>query len=652
MRKFRIFGTLAAAALLASCSSEDVVGTGNSAALKGDGYVSFAINLPTTRATRAANDKFDDGTANEYAVYDATLVLFEGTSEADATLSTAYNLNLNMNTTATANDNITSTAKVVQKINDPLGESNKFYALVVLNSNGQLVVDGSNNLTVNNVPVIGKTLSEFITVTKIDVTNIKLLNGDSKTATQFFMSNAPLFTATGGSTDPKDGATMTLPTIDGSKIYKTESEAVNNPAAEINVERAVAKVTLSTKGDKTTSVPEGHNEGLSYKVLGWQLNNTNKESYLVRNVSSFGDWKGLKSEYNGVTDPYRFVGSTAVQTGLYRTYWGVDPNYASATTGTTLKGDGMNYWNELTSNIKWYGSDDIAYCAENTFDVANQNDINSTTAILKVQFNDGETFYTVNKDEATFYYDTDDATAGKTSIKKYIKSQFLNNAAIKTALKSLIKDNESIGEEDITVTLSSDKPTKDDGSTPVAGTDYTTAGRVGVQKITIAGTHLASGSELDAEKLTIGSTNATAMMNKSNTIRRYDNGIAYYSVIIKHFGDDLTPWGGDNAPAGKAPTALNIYPENSAANYLGRYGVLRNNWYDISVTSIKNLGSATVPSLGNSRGTNPPGGPDGPTDPTDPEEPDHGGTDDNMDQYLSVKINVLSWAKRTQSVEL
>ena len=55
--------------------------------------------------------------------------------------------------------------------------------------------------------------------------------------------------------------------------------------------------------------------------------------------------------------------------------------------------------------------------------------------------------------------------------------------------------------------------------------------------------------------------------------------------------------------------------------------MVRNNWYDISVTSIKALGSPNVTEVTN--------------EPVDKKE-----------SYISVKINVLSWAKRTQSVDL
>lgn len=102
------------------------------------------------------------------------------------------------------------------------------------------------------------------------------------------------------------------------------------------------------------------------------------------------------------------------------------------------------------------------------------------------------------------------------------------------------------------------------------------------------------------------------------------NGINYYYVPIRHFDDSETPWSADNKTTS--------YPDNDGKaeqNWLGRYGVLRNNWYLLEISNIAGFGSAKVPDLKNN---------------TD--------DDDNLKEYISVKINVLSWAKRTQSAIL
>ena len=120
----------------------------------------------------------------------------------------------------------------------------------------------------------------------------------------------------------------------------------------------------------------------------------------------------------------------------------------------------------------------------------------------------------------------------------------------------------------------------------------------------------------------------TAINSRVGTIVKYTGGVSYYAIRIKHFGDNLTPWHVGTAEA-VLPTAGNSYPGNNANDYLGRYGVLRNNWYDIVVDGIKTLGSAKPI--------------DYTTDPT---------PDDELEGYINVQINILSWARRTQNWNL
>ena len=104
-------------------------------------------------------------------------------------------------------------------------------------------------------------------------------------------------------------------------------------------------------------------------------------------------------------------------------------------------------------------------------------------------------------------------------------------------------------------------------------------------------------------------------MSADAGIATYLNGEAYYIARVKHF-NELTHWN-----AGQA------YGSDNAA-FLGRYGVLRNNWYDLSVNSISGLGYPEVPEV----------------KPTVP--------DDENDQYINVEVKILDWAKRSQSIDL
>lgn len=71
MKIKHLFGLAVIAAMTASCSSNEDLGTagpGTGTNEAGVSYATFTINLPTASGTRAANDDFAEGTAKEYAV--------------------------------------------------------------------------------------------------------------------------------------------------------------------------------------------------------------------------------------------------------------------------------------------------------------------------------------------------------------------------------------------------------------------------------------------------------------------------------------------------------------------------------------------------------------------------------------------------------
>lgn len=591
MKKSLLFSAVLAGLMLGSCSSSDDLVGGNTPAYQdGNGYVSLSLNLPTRSGSmsRAENDNFDDGLADEYAVKNGTLLLFQGTEEANATFAGAYALkNFSMNLVGTTTDNITTTTKITQKINNGLSDgTNNFYAIVVLNDNGTLKVDGTNaTLKVNGVEFPStKTISDFKTLELAK-------NASDFNTVGFLMMNAPLSSVVGGATEPTSATVSVASKIDKDHIYATEALAKANSSATIYVERALAKV------DVTATKAKGNLDDaptVSYTVKGWVLDNTNKKTYYLRNTSNSSDWLSLKTTSSAPAKPYRFVGDTPMENGvqLYRTYWAKDPNYD--TKPGTLSEDFNTIGNTVPTSLKSLGDHD--YCLENTFTVSQQNQDVTTRVIIAAQLkDDGKTFYVVNDNESQLL-DED-------NMKKAVKSAFLNNTDVQAWIKTGLKDGETIGEGDLDVTVAS-----------TAGNNKPT-----VSVNATANAKYASGS---------APTVTTDITNIMNTIKvaTYENGISYYPVRIKHFGDDLTPWKSTETPL---PTVSDgAYPSaNQAANYLGRYGVLRNNWYNIDVTGIKKLGSPVVPEV-------------------------TGDTDDELAAYISVKINVLSWAKRKQSAIL
>ena len=592
MKKTLLFSVALAGLMLGSCSSsDDLNGGGNNTGSNqsGSGYISLSLNLPTRSGSmsRAANDKFDDGLADEYAVKNGTLILFEGTDEANATFAGAYELkNLSMNLVGTTTDNITTTTKITQKINSGLADGTKnFYAIVVLNNDGTLAVDGTNaSLKVNGV--------DFPSTKKIsDLQSLELTkNASDFKTTGFLMMNAPLSNVAGGAAEPTGATVSVASKIDKDHIYATEALAKANSSASIYVERALAKV------DVTASKATGNLDDaptVPYSVKGWVLDNTNKKTYYLRNTSNSSEWLSLNTTSTVPTKPFRFVGDNPMESSvqLYRTYWAKDPNYDVKP--ITLSENFNTIGNSVPAALKSLSDHD--YCLENTFTVGQQNQDVTTRVIIAAQLGSGSTFYVVNDNEK----DLLDANG----MKDAVKSAFLNNTDVQAWIKNDLKTGETINENDLDVA------------------DITSAGN-NKPTITIKST---SATKYNSSTLPVVDTKIQAIMDGIK-VATYEKGISYYPVRIKHFGDDLTPWKSSEDPLPTVNTGA--YPTaHQAANYLGRYGVLRNNWYNIDVTGIKKLGSPVVPEV-------------------------TGDTDDELAAYISVKINVLSWAKRTQGVIL
>lgn len=591
---------LASALAFSACSSDDVAENGNGSLtdFTNGGYVKMAINMPTVKSSEGAfkgvNDDYKDGAPEEYAVNNTTVIMFQGNNENDAIFHSAYSIN---NITdpwkpeLAPNGQISSILQLTKKVNEPAIGSN-LYALVVVNHNGLLEVGTDHTLKVNTVGFTGN-FTDF----KNKLATAENVSGTKISGTGLFMANAPLSKGTGG-TAKSDGPVTTLVNL-SSDVYPTETAAEAAPAAHIYIERGVAKVTfINPKTDANfTTAAFSNGKGVAnvtYTMDGWSLDITNKESFLVRHVNP--NWNAYKTDIPAVSpkpvtvaNPFRFVGHTEVHDGLYRTYWAEDPNYSSTPAGA------FNKVTDVAKINKDFGTDKPQYCLENTFNVDNQNQDATTRAIVRVKVKINGTegdFYTVNGGKTTLY--------SQENLDNLVKNAIITNADVVDA-----NGRTAPNAADITLTYS---------------TDPDANGEVKVEGITLT---LAGGTALSANaKYT---DILTAVNSAVKNITKYVGGYVYYPVRIKHFGDELTPW----AQAYDATiTTGKIYPAtNKEERYLGRYGVVRNNWYELEVNSIKGIGYAVIPPAKNV-------------------------PDDVLDQYISVKINILSWAKRVQKEDL
>lgn len=586
---------LASALAFSACSSDDVAENGNGALtdFTNGGYVKMAINMPTVKSSegafKAANDKYQDGTPDEYAVNNTTVIMFQGNNENDAIFHSAYNIPNAWTPELAPNGQISSILQLTKKVNEPAIGSN-LYALVVVNHNGLLEVGTDHTLKVNTVGFTGN-FTDF----KNKLATAANVSGTDFSGAGLFMANAPLSKGTGG-TAKSDGPVTTLVNL-SSDVYPTETAAEAAPAAHIYIERGVAKVTFINPKKDASFTTDAFSNGVgvatvTYTMDGWNLDITNKKSYLVRHVDP--TWNAYQTNIPAVspvpvtvTNPFRFVGHTEVHDGLYRTYWAEDPNYNSTPAGAFNKVTSVDDIN------KPFGEYKPLYCLENTFNVDNQNQDATTRAIVRVKVKINGVagdFYTVNGGKTTLY--------SKDNLDNLVKNAIITNSDVVAA-----NDGNAPHATDITLSYSD----LGDNVQEVDGIILT----------------LADGSLLSSK--TNYNNILTAVNDAVKNITKYVGGYVYYPVRIKHFGDELTPW----AQAYDATiTTGKIYPAtNKEERYLGRYGVVRNNWYELEVNSIKGIGYAVIP-------------------------PANTVPDDVLDQYISVKINILSWAKRSQSEDL
>ncbi len=608
MKKICLPLALATTLALGACSSDNVVDNGgsNPIDLSKGGFVKMSLNLPTDN-NRGSRAELNDGLANEYGIKNAYLVLFEGGDDENAaTIKGAYALSNSDFEAVGDNPNHVTLTKRIAFANDtkkPSDSNKHIYALVVLNNNGLFNVNGSHELSF----ATDVTATEYNTSTKNFINFSKALASTSTDGTTpfasnvatngIFMTNAPLCTQPGGKADPTGAQIKTLADVTNN-IYTTEAEAKSKPAAEIYVERAVAKVTVQSNNGTLEANKDKAASKISYTLNSWVVDNTNKKSYIVRQYDM--NWNKINSDKAADANKYRFVWDTPVNPNanvkLYRTAFAQDPEYNTTTAAT-------NY-NQMASNTNMTMSTDFGdghpqYCNENTFKVTAQNQDQTTRVVLGVKMSAPGTttydadLYTVNGNKEVVYT--------KATLAERLKKILLNEPDV----KKWTDDHSTEASFDITF-----------GTTEAGTTTIATA--------TFKG-KTAPGATEETYSTPFTTNFNTALPN----IVRYKGGVAYYAVRIKHFGDTDTPWNvsGQGVTAGSNSYIYNTTSTSSDNWFLGRYGVVRNNWYDISVNKIQTLGDATTPALSNT-------------------------PDDVLENYISVSINVLSWSKHTQGADL
>lgn len=585
MKIKHLFGLAVIAAMTASCSSNEDLGTagpGTGTNEAGVGYATFTINLPSVSGTRAdaGGAEMNEGSADEYKVSDATALIFQKYGADEGSYKFVESVILPVTATDWEDDETpgitTKSKKLVAKLTN-VDTKNTYGVLVLLNNNTASGVK-------IKLPTAGLSYKEWN-----DQILSPNLNELAKTG-EFYMANAPLC---------ESGKVTTLVTIDKDKIYATEALAKANTSADVYVERGVAKMTVTDPGTKTVTDKATTKPTKSEVTFSkWALDITNKKTFAVHNID------GLSTDFPAIwdTDPSnRFIGTNN------RVYWGKDPNYDLTVlkepnkTGDDKRDEEFNFIDATSKIDKDFTNTtktNPVYCLENTFNLANMYQGQTTRVIFKATYapKDAAGNSLADPTDGTFY------TIG--NMKTILKEADLKaavDAAATSALSGCVVDYTNLKKAGSHVITLEDIKENASSTTHLDGT-------------TKYGADLKTGDDIVTEintKLGLKAGRPEEMVG----INTYLEGATYYIARVKHFGS-LTPWkSGDS------------YGTDNAT-FLGRYGMLRNNWYELEVGNVYGPGYPGVP-------------------PVDPNQPD-----DENEKYLSVSVKILSWAKRTDKVDL
>lgn len=671
MKKLSFLALAAVGLLLGACTSDkdDVTQeqTNQYDLIEGESaWIRVGISMPGDVITRS-NEDLNDGIEAEWTVKSGTLYLFKGENEDDATLFGSYDITGKAfhnetgdqvpegNTEGAEADGYgeisQTSATFVQEITSPnLGANDKLYAYVILN-------DKSNATGLVSTGKTGKQFKEQVLKAIGIADETKGFGAIGNYG--LVMTNVPISNVAGGPDDPSSATITTFTEILPTAVYdtKAKAEATGAQVACIYVERAAVKVEVILGNDAANIIVPGQ-ASISVTDFKWALGNvnnngTNSGYYNTRQFDN--DWlpyynEQLGSEYSYLK--YRMVGRTnffaSGHTTAYRTYFGRDVNYTGNTglIGGLLQDDP----NDNTKQDYKFESNAVTYTYENTFDENSQVYRNTTYVGVKVTTNAGD-FYTIEGQPNTVLVDADAigavlSTRMKDEINTHITPiQTAINADLATSgtgrklPTTITKVTFNLGVE---VTIGD---RKNDGT-------VTYTAKVALKDVkdqdgnTLSSDDVAKVKELAGDEL--------ATLSSTAKVYKYLGGVMYYAARISHFGDIETPWDA-------VSEAYNIYPKiyplngkkwqttdtnpdastgitygaSRAAAWLGRWGIVRNNWYRVTISSITGLGAPVPEDFSGSAEGSPGNTPD------DNPEPKY---------YIAAHVHILPWAVRKQSV--
>lgn len=578
MRLTKLWTIPVIALLLTACSTETL--TDSTTTPTGDDAVSFArlnVSLPSVPTTRASYTA-DPGDNDEFKVGKTRIFLFQGkqgTSEDDYTFLYEAEPWISQFDNSVKGTEYQGAESFIIKLQGANKSYADLYALVVLNG---------DNIP---APTKGKTFDAYNAA--VSITNGNTSDYLGGTATGFFMANAANGNVASASADPTVLVPLTL--------YTSPDAAKESSGNNIYVERNAVKVTV--RNDKTSYKLKSDN-AVTVEPLAWTLTNTNLKMYPFHKVTGLrtGGTNSYKNIWftkasDGSTVASRFLGPAF--DGFRRTQWSMDPNYSKdlkTPEACAAEFHVAKTADDVTTAFSTSDTDPTKvvyhplYCAENTFDIAHMMKGQTTAVIVKAQI--------------THTSDDDRANESEAAAKPRLATRATTLANVFGVQGHVYSEGDA--KEVVAKTASAAF------GTTVETDNVDLSSLLGKEKDTLTDKNFK-----DIKKGDAAFTPTAAQLKDLNIeigpITGYKDGICYYIAYIRHFDDEETPWKFDDPTYG-----------GDNEKYLGRYGVVRNNWYDLTIQDFAYPGSPKIPT-------------------PNPEAPD----DDHSVILLNVKVN--PWAK-------
>ena len=524
----------------------------------GTAWVRLDINLPISDAMTRTSE-FHDGASSEFAVGLMKIILFRGSStDTEDELTVASSYYRTYDPVPDSDPQVTNHSSVTIKVSDRnILSSDKLYVLVILNA--------------------APNIAEGTTFADVKGMRLESITTNISGTDYYVMTNAPLASANDGT-----GDVSTLVEIPATFFYGTEDEAEDHPAGKVFVERAAAKVTV-TESVNPKTVQGNTNIDFETSDIKFGLYNFNDRSYMVRHFNS--GWL----PYNVGSD-YRFVETQPLPSGQYRTYWAEDVNYTGRENIRTIQS-----WKEMGNSY---------YCAENTFNVASMTDENTTSVVVRIRVNGANDFYTTSVTGRDVIYQlpkndlTEEGTSASSSFVRQRSTKVASAKTIDEYLREwLMETNKDFRDwvrdyaagEPRHVNITVERDERDTGG----------SGKADAKVTGVTQTAQASGS---AGATAFEALNLVDYFDSNITLNYYWRGYMFYRVPIRHFTDTQTPWASaatmSNNTTGQAYVAeAGEGGKTAEERYLGRYGVVRNNWYTVNVRSVTHVGYPIIPPL-------------------------------------------------------